>query len=377
VVVLDACRDNPFKAVSRSGTRGLKMIESSGGSIIAFATSPGRTASDESVFTAKLIEHLGDAVEVRSMFNRVADAVARKTRKQQVPWISASGLTEEYYLRAFKAGEKQAEMAVAREEEKPVETERPRAAQGPRAGDIQVEPKSGLEFVYIPAGTFHFGCEQQDQECRANEKPGTSVSVPAFWLGKTHVTVAAWEKCANAGGCAAEPRTRDEAPNRCNAKNGRLHHPMNCIKWKEARDFCAWAGGRLPEAQEWEYAAKSGESRIYPWGDEKPTGRHANFCDKRCHDADPDAARFSDNTQDDGFAGTSPVGSHPAGASKWGLLDMAGNVNDWTASNYNDNNKELRGGSLSDSPKWLRASSRGDFGPPEFQGTSFGFRCGL
>lgn len=64
MVVLDACRDNPFKAVSRSATRGLRMIDAGGGSVIA-----------ASVFTKTLLEHLTDPVDVRTLFHRVADAV--------------------------------------------------------------------------------------------------------------------------------------------------------------------------------------------------------------------------------------------------------------------------------------------------------------
>jgi formylglycine-generating enzyme required for sulfatase activity len=56
----------------------------------------------------------------------------------------------------------------------------------------RVEPKSGLTFIHIPAGSFHYGCEPQDTQCDSEEKPGRTVNVGAFWLGKTDVTAGAY-----------------------------------------------------------------------------------------------------------------------------------------------------------------------------------------
>lgn len=78
---------------------------------------------------------------------------------------------------------------------------------------------------------------------------------------------------------------------------------------------------------------------------------------------------------DDGYAFTSPVGSYPAGASKWGLLDMAGNVWQWTASDYDATHKELRGGGWVFPPVVLRASDRVGVDPSTWE-IYLGFRCG-
>jgi formylglycine-generating enzyme required for sulfatase activity len=243
---------------------------------------------------------------------------------------------------------------------------------GPTAGKTRVETKSGLEFVYIPPGTFHEGCEPQDKDCYDNEKPGHTASVRALWLGKTDVTVAAYKKCIAAGAC--EDISNDDDQHRCNLKNGRLDHPMNCLDWKSAQTFCSWVGGRLPSAEEWEYAAKSGESRIFPWGNAAIDSRRANVCDKRCKAANPSLT--ADESLDDGYAATSPVGAFPAGASKWGLLDMAGNVWQWTSTDYDASNKELRGGSWSNHPQFLRVSLRFRLVPSN-RNVNVGFRCGL
>jgi formylglycine-generating enzyme required for sulfatase activity len=247
----------------------------------------------------------------------------------------------------------------------------------------KVEPKSGLEFVLVPGGTFRMGCESQDTECFDNEKPAHPVSVGEFWLGMTDVTVAAYAKCVQAGACEGSIQSIDTETHACNWKNGRMDHPMNCIKWDESERFCRWVGGRLPTAEEWERAAKGGEDRVYPWGDQPPNGALANFCDKNCPDAfnDEQRQRWTDNhwidyAQDDGYAGTSPVGVYPSGASKWGLLDMSGNVWQWTASNYDATNKEVRGGGWAGTHRDLRASYRYRHRPSD-RLTFVGFRCGL
>lgn len=248
------------------------------------------------------------------------------------------------------------------------------------------EPKSGLEFVALPGGTFHFGCEPQDAQCADNERPGRRATVQPFWLGTTDVTVAAYAKCVAAGACVAPnvPSGKDDWSRNCNWRvNGRENHPVNCINWLRALTFCRWIGGRLPTAEEWEYAAKGGESRIYPWGDDTVTGQRANFCDRNCRDALPESAKreweyskWIDDSQDDDFAATSPVGSYPAGISRFGLLDMAGNVLQWTSTNYDASTKEARGGSWNNLAQFLRASYRYSRVPANGN-VNLGMRCAL
>jgi len=258
----------------------------------------------------------------------------------------------------------------------------------------KVDPKSGLEFVHLPGGTFHYGCEPQDTHCQKDEKPGELVKVGPFWLGKTAVTVGAYAKCVNAGACAVPgegwPKCCDGIPlDRCTWWNlpTRNDHPINCIYWNEAAAFCQWIGGRLPTAEEWEYAAKGGESRIYPWGNDAVTGERTNFCDSACrrnrkyfencifHNADCedyDNYSFRDSSADN----TSPVGGYPSGATKDGLFEMVGNVSQWTASRRRLNEMEIRGGSWMNSELDLRASKR--FWESNMaRGETIGVRCVL
>jgi formylglycine-generating enzyme required for sulfatase activity/uncharacterized caspase-like protein len=97
VVILDACRDNPYPAAARSGSRGLARVETvTGGSLIAFATAPGQVADDgagrNSPYAAALLRYLGEPLSLPEFFNRVGFAVTETTRGRQVPWYQASPL---------------------------------------------------------------------------------------------------------------------------------------------------------------------------------------------------------------------------------------------------------------------------------------------
>lgn len=93
---------------------------------------------------------------------------------------------------------------------------------------------------------------------------------------------------------------------------GHDDHPVTEVTWAGARAFCLWRGGNLPTEVQWEAAARGADDRLYPWGDEDPAS---------------DLAHMS------GRAGeTQPVGSLPAGASPFGMLDAAGSLSEWTLS---------------------------------------------
>jgi Sulfatase-modifying factor enzyme 1/PEGA domain len=217
----------------------------------------------------------------------------------------------------------------------------------PPEGKSRIESKSGLSFIAIPAAKFRF--QGKDE-----------VSIKAFSLGETAVTVAAYAKCVSAGTC-----TEALAVGFCNWKTERTDHPINCVDWNQATAFCKWIGGRLPTEEEREYVASGGsEGRTYPWGNEEPGAR-------ACWGGEgSDLGKGNRN-------GTCQVGSHGSGDSKWGLHDLAGNVWEWTSSDYDSSQKVLRGGSwIVDTPGSLRARYRSWLEPSSRSG-NFGFRCGL
>ena len=214
----------------------------------------------------------------------------------------------------------------------------------PIEGESHPEEKSELIFSWVPGGRVHLGCEPQDGQCFDDEKPGREATLRGFWMEQSVVTVDAWKACVAAKACA-EPKPGEG----CNWGMGRGDHPINCVTFDEARAFCAWVGGRLPGADEWELAAKGGESRVYPWGDTLPNATYAK-------DKVP-------------WRGTEPIGSRPGGASRAGLLDLVGNVGQWTSTDYDARHKEIRGG-----PVFLRNSNRGHE-EPATRAAAIGLRC--
>ncbi len=143
---------------------------------------------------------------------------------------------------------------------------------------------------------------------------------------------------------------------------------MTQVIWHDAQAFCEWAKVRLPSEAEWEKAARGTDGRIWPWGDDSPTERHCNF---------------NMNIGD-----TTPVGNYPDGASPYDVLDMAGNVWEWTSSLFkpyrydaNDGREDpqasgsrtLRGGSWLRTEQGVRCAHR-DVVDPDFWDDIIGFR---
>jgi formylglycine-generating enzyme required for sulfatase activity len=121
-------------------------------------------------------------------------------------------------------------------------------------------PKDGLEYQLIPAGTFRMGCSPADVQCGADEKPDHQVEISTpFWLSRTETTVAAYSRFAAQNGRNVPPQG---AANLNDSAVASL--PVVNVTWNDASDYCLWAGGRLPTEAEWEYAARAGEFRAQP-----------------------------------------------------------------------------------------------------------------
>jgi formylglycine-generating enzyme required for sulfatase activity len=152
-----------------------------------------------------------------------------------------------------------------------------------------------------------------------------TVRVGAFELDVTEVTVAAYQACVEAGRCTPRSTaTIARYSEHCNgASRTKLRHPMNCVDWSDASRFCAAQGKRLPTAEEWQYAAASGDDRKFPWGSESPTAELLNACGAEC----TDGGLYRES---DGYPHAAPVGSFPAGRTGYGLLDLGGNLREWT-----------------------------------------------
>jgi formylglycine-generating enzyme required for sulfatase activity len=256
-------------------------------------------------------------------------------------------------------------------------------------------------MVQIPAGQFFMGSDEK--EAPENEKPSHNVSLPSFCMDLHEVTAGAYEACADQGKCRRGP-TQVEWP-KISAADRKLYsplctfgdparadHPINCVSWQLANDYCQASGKRLPSEAEWEYATRGPDGRVYPWGDEAPTAEHLNACGQECaawgkQRGTELAALYA---ADDGFPATAPVGKFPKGRSRFGPFDVVGNVWEWTSSWYGAYSPEaqqnpsgpasgerrvIRGGAFNGSyATWLRPSFR--YGQsPEAQSHGIGFRC--
>jgi len=248
-------------------------------------------------------------------------------------------------------------------------------------------------MVGIPSGRYLMGTEDGD----ADEKPVHQVTVADFCMDRTEVTVAMYAECVRGSDCPPAPTTADwpginkddqEFDSQfCNGgRPDHADHPINCVDWTQADTFCRAVGKRLPTEEEWEYAARGTDGRTYPWGDAAPSASLLNATGAEFLAMGARLGRSgwrSMYSGDDGWESTAPVGSYPAGASPFGVLDMAGNVWEWTSSGYSadyrspgsEETRVFRGGGWGyDDPSFVRTANRGK-GPLGYRGADLGFRC--
>jgi len=186
-----------------------------------------------------------------------------------------------------------------------------------------------------------------------DEKPVHKVNLAEYYIDKYETSNAQYAECVAAGKCTAPHKTKSATRASYYNKAEFANYPVIYVDWTQAKNYCEFAGKRLPTEAEWEKVARGTDGRVYPWGNEFD-GTKLNFCDKNC------TFDWADKTVDDGYADTAPVGHYPSGASRYGVLDMSGNVWEWTSSDYKDypyiaddehekllsnNNKVVRGGS--------------------------------
>jgi formylglycine-generating enzyme required for sulfatase activity len=236
----------------------------------------------------------------------------------------------------------------------------------------QAPPMADLDaMVDIPVGPFQMGCSAEDSRCAHNEEPLHTVTLEAYQIDKYEVTNAQYARCVAAGKCSPPSHTSSFTRIDYYGASRYARYPVVTVDWAQAMAYCAWAGKRLPTESEWEKAARGTDTRIYPWGNEAPDCQRANF--QGCEDD------------------TAQVGSRPAGASPYGVMDMAGNVSelvaDWYDAKYYTTSpvqnpmgpssgkyRVLRGGSLAEGFALQRASFRYWYSPDR-SNFKTGFRC--
>lgn len=224
----------------------------------------------------------------------------------------------------------------------------------PSTSALALDPH--VAMLEIDGGGFKMGATDGAYD----EKPVHEVTTAGVLFDSTLVTAAQYQACVKAGLCTPagnnDPLCNGAAPDRAN-------HPINCVNFAQAKAYCAAVGKRLPNEEEWEMAAKGPAARKYPWGEAVP--KSSLLCWGRKNE------------------GTCPVGAFASGATPQGLLDMAGNVWQWTSTPYcsytnqgcNEERRVTRGGSFATvDPLNVRTTTR--MGQEQASaGASLGFRC--
>lgn len=241
-----------------------------------------------------------------------------------------------------------------------------------KAGDIWVEPVTGMEFAWIPSGSYRMGCGNWDGDGNRDEYPVHEVYIDGFWMAVYAVTQAQWKKVMSTA-LWKMVKTRNPSWFKLGDEN-----PVEQISWHDAREFIQKLAAlnkgryhfRLPTESEWEYAARS-------------CGRAEKFAGSSDLELDNLAWYYANSGMT-----TQPVGLKQP--NHLGLYDMSGNVYEWCLDVYledaykkhkeknplikNDASRRvIRGGSWSNSAHELRCSYRANVNP-DFKGNYIGFR---
>jgi formylglycine-generating enzyme required for sulfatase activity len=388
IVILDACRNNPFARSFRSSARGLAHMSATTGSLIAFATAPGSIAADgvgrNGTYTKHLLASLTQRdSDILKVFQRTRAGVVRETAGRQTPWESTS-LIGDFHFRpatvaapapapapavdlsameltlweSIKGSSNVADLkeyldrypsgqfvVPARERLAALSVPAPQIlltpSPAPKPGPAFRDCAGCPEMVNVPPGIFLRGSPDSEPNRVADEGPQQQVTISyPFAVGKYEITFDEWDACALDKACNyAKDRWR-----------GRGKKPVVNVSWQDAKQYTAWLSQktgktyRLLTEAEWEYAARAGTRTAYSWG-ETITPQQANAID---------------------------VGTFRANA--FGLHDMHGNVREWVEDCYlayiavptdgsawapvNCPLRVMRGGAWSSDLAKLRAASR-------------------
>ena len=377
LALLDACRDSPFPATTKSTTaKGLNIPNNPPGSFVAFSTRAGSTADDNQqgrngLFTAELLRHLTTPnLGIRTILDRTTQGVSSRSNKSQIPG-RYDELTGDFVF---------VETAIAKAEPyTPPKREEPTLVEPAKPKTKSFLDLPFADMVFVEGGTFQMGSNRGDVDAEENEMVNGKkhrVSVSSFYMGKYEVTQAQWRSVMG------------DEPMRRNNKNCD-DCPVHNVTWEEVQEFLkklnTLTGGnyRLPTEAEWEYAAGGGKNanrtKYAGTSDVTRLQDYGNFCDSSCEDS------WKVKNQNDGYKKMAPVGKYKPNA--LGLYDMSGNVEEWCSDWYDDyisaaqtnptgpatgSFRVIRGGSWIQDLATCRVMNRGSSMP--FISYSVGFR---
>lgn len=241
-------------------------------------------------------------------------------------------------------------------------------------GSEFLHTKSGTVLIGFYTGNFTMGSETGFD----NESPEHNVFIDdSFYVCKYEISNAQYKKF-----CDQTERTYPRDPGFSGLSSyftAYPNYPVVNISWYDAEAYCNWAGLKLPTEAEWEYTARSGDNRIYPWGDHDAYYNSAYY------------ANYNPGTMNaDGYENTCPIGAFSSSVSPFGLFNCAGNVmewcSDWYSSKYYEispgtnptgpdtgTTKVLRSGSWIMGDLYIRCAYRNDADPDTKQ-SIIGFR---
>jgi len=383
LLVIDACRDNPFKGQGRNlATRGLAPAPASAGQMIVYSAGAGQKALDRlndsdpvpnSVFTRVFLEEMAaPGVRVRDMVTNVRKRVftlARQVNHEQLPALYDSALDDFYFRGEGTAAPRvspppRPDDRVAQADPAPSVTPVARQPDAP-----PVTPGTSAfrdcdecpEMVLIPAGEFTMG--SRASEGRKEERPNRRVIVDTFALGRFEITQEQWVRFMG-----KNPSYAQRCGDTC---------PVERVSWDEVKMFLGKLNRRLvgreegpyrlPTEAEWEYACRAGTDKEYCGSD---TADYAGW--------------YNENSE----RRVKPVGGKQP--NDWGLHDMSGNVWEWTEDCWHPTyegapgdatawvergcpRRVIRGGDANDPAASLRAASRNQ-GTVRARSPTLGFR---
>lgn len=351
MVILDASRS------SADLVEGLYMLAPFNKTLIASSAMPNQTTTDPpgrvpnlfAVALAKAIQEPGSSPE-RVLANAQAE-VTRASDGRQSPFFLRSPGEPFFFVDPLPA-----RVVVVEKKVQP--------------GDKRENPKDGLIYVWIPSGTFEMGCVNGDRDCQKDEGPQHKVKISqGFWMTGTEVTSLSYEKFAQKTNHALPQKSKT------NPKLVGSDLPVTGVTWADAKDYCTWAGGRLPTEAEWEYAARGGlDNKKFPWGDK----------------FDPKLANSFKSDHTKKWPELVPVRYYNSG-NGYNLYDMAGNASEWVSDFYDPTyytrnpvvdpqgpasgtERVVKGGDFDGADKHLRISIRDHKNPAKADNTT-GFRC--
>jgi formylglycine-generating enzyme required for sulfatase activity len=397
IVILDACRNNPFGGRGLRGAGGgLAQMQAPEGTLISFATQPGNVAQDgaagDSPYTIALAQTLRrPGLDIFQTFNEVGLAVMQATGDSQQPWVSSSPIRGDFYfagptLSALPPVSVDPCAALA-------------ASQSPRpacplsaAAERELKPKASFrecgkcpEMVVVAAGSFTMGSADSElvpiaaAYAKYGIVPGSlTTSPPLSSEGPQHkvtiarpvavggfpVTFNEWDACVDDGGCNGY-RPADQGW-------GRSSRPVINVNWDDAQTYVAWLSRktgkryRLLNEAEREYIARAMTTTPFWWGSSFSTNQ-ANYNGTRTYGDQPTG---ENRKQTLSVASFSP--------NPWGFYQVNGNSYDWVEDCWHDdyfgapvdgsawtsencNKHVVRGGAWSSAPWNLRSSFRGWF----------------